>query len=195
MPRPYQTGSAGGTSMTGHTYEPDVTPWNRDDEDFNVTGGRWANSERYRSGQYGPDDRYRNERDQNRFRTDREQDPYYRRDLQPTYGDRDYNRSRDEYDRYDRDNERRTESNYSRDYDHDRSRWQNSDDRDRDDYRSRQSDERRYADNRRLDDRYEVRGRFDKDYNRDHDDRRNSRARDEDHDYRDDPWRSAYPPR
>jgi hypothetical protein len=195
MPRPYQTGSAGGTSMTGHTYEPHVTPWNRDDDDFNVTGQRSANREPYRSGQYGPDERYREQHDQSRFRSDREQDPYYRRDLKPSYGDRgDYN-SRDERDRYDRDNRGRPERDYAHDYDRDRSHWQNFGDRDRDDYRPRQSDERRYDDNRRFDERYEVRGRFDKDYNRDHDDRRDTRSADRERDYRDDPWRSAYPRR
>ena len=185
MPRPYQTGSAGGTSMTGHTYEPHVTPWNRDDDDFNVTGDRWASRDRYRTGQYGPDERYRQDHDRDRYRTDRDQDPYYRRDLQPTYGDRDYNRSRDERDRYDRDQERRAERDYGRDYDRDRSHWQNFGGPDRDDYRPRQSEDRH------RDDRYEVRGRFDKDYNRDRDDDRDTRSRN----YQDDPWGNAYPRR
>lgn len=136
MPRPYQPGHPGGTSMTGHAYEPDVTPWNRDDDDYNVTGQRAANREVDRDGEYGSDARQRQQHDQNQDRSNSEQDPYYRRDLQPAYGDRDDHRSHDDKDRHDHENYRpqtnqggaddryevrgRFDKDYKRDHDDDR---------------------------------------------------------------------------
>jgi len=100
MPRPYQTGT--GVSMSGRTYEPQVTPWEREDDDFDVYQGTTRDRDRQASGRYGPDDDYAPPAGDRRYFGDRGyrsndgQDAYTRRDLEPTYQDA-YERDRDRY--------------------------------------------------------------------------------------------------
>lgn len=122
MPRSYQTGT--GASMSGRTYEPQVTPWEREDDDFDVYQGTTRDRDRQASGRYGPDDDYGPYAEDQRYAGDRGyrsndgQDAYTRRDLQPTYQDA-YERDRDRYGRQDDDNRAYRGANRDRDYDRD----------------------------------------------------------------------------
>ncbi len=122
MPRPYQTGT--GASMSGRTYEPQVTPWERDDDDFDVYQGSTRDRDRQASGRYGADDDYAPSAGDRRYMQNRGyrgndgQDAYTRRDLQPTYQDA-YERERDR-DRYGRDEDHRAWRGAARDRDYDR---------------------------------------------------------------------------
>ncbi|HVZ29720.1 MAG TPA: hypothetical protein VG839_04965 [Asticcacaulis sp.] len=73
---------SGGTNMVGQAYEPQVTPWDRDDDDVSVLGGN-RSRDRYSGNEFGRDDPYRHNRHHGR---DRDGDVYDRRDLTPTYG-------------------------------------------------------------------------------------------------------------
>ncbi len=126
MPRPYQSGT--GVSMSGRTYEPQVTPWERSDDDFDVYQGNTDDRDRQASGRYSQDDDYaqsagdrRSSQDRNRtndaYRSYDGQDAYTRRDLQPTYQDA-YERDRERYGRNDDDRAYRG-ANRDRDYDRD----------------------------------------------------------------------------
>ncbi len=87
MPRSYQSGRVGGASMSGHSYEPQVTPWDRYDDDFSVACGRNADRDRHATGQYGPEESYRpSGRSSQRRNDEPRNDPYYRRDLVASYG-------------------------------------------------------------------------------------------------------------
>ena len=154
MPRPYQTGDNGGATMSGRTYEPQVTPWNRDEDDVRVTGGRYGGN--YSNSPRQDDDRYRNDRPyygRQDSRGDRG-DAWDRRDLQPSY-EQAYDRDRQRYgdDRYDRDGHREQRADHNDHNRHDNGRH----DYDRDllgsrHDRDRHEDERRRADERRAHD-------------------------------------------
>jgi hypothetical protein len=69
--------------MSGPTYEPQVTPWDRDDDDVSVLSGN-RSRDRYSGDEFARDDpQHRSER---RGR-DRGGDVYNRRDLTPSYGE------------------------------------------------------------------------------------------------------------
>lgn len=124
MPRPYQTGT--GASMAGRTYEPQVTSWDREDDDFDVYQGTTSDRDRQASGRYGPGDdfassagdrRYPQDRYRSDYRSNDGQDAYTRRDLQPTYQDA-YERDRERYGQSD-DQRAYRGANRDRDYDRD----------------------------------------------------------------------------
>lgn len=75
---------SGGASMSGPTYEPQVTPWDREDEDVSVLGGS-RSRDRNSGNEFGRQDPYGENRHHGRDRPDI--DVYNRRDLTPTYGD------------------------------------------------------------------------------------------------------------
>lgn len=75
---------SGGASTSGPTYEPQVTPWDRDDDDVSVLGGN-RSRDRYSGNEFGRDDPYQHNRHHGRDRVDA--DVYNRRDLTPTYGE------------------------------------------------------------------------------------------------------------
>ncbi|WP_443749387.1 hypothetical protein [Asticcacaulis solisilvae] len=147
MPRSYQSGT--GASMSGRTYEPQVTPWERNDDDFDVYQSSTYDRDRQASGRYGPDDdyapsagdrRYTQNRDgRGGYRSNDGQDAYTRRDLQPSYQDA-YERDRERYGRQD-DKHAYRGSNHDRGYDRDLLGERRDDRRDdrqahsRDDYR------------------------------------------------------------
>ena len=122
MPRPYQTGT--GASMSGRTYEPQVTPWDRADDDFDVYQGNSDDRDRQASGRYSRDRDHSLYAGDRRYspgragdnRTNDGQDAYTRRDLQPTYQDA-YERDRE---RYGRDGDDRAYRGANRDQDFDR---------------------------------------------------------------------------
>ncbi len=127
MPRQYQSGQSGGASMSGHSYEPQVTPWHRGDDDVAV-GGRRSNPGDYQAGQY---------RESDDARRARERDAYNWRDAPYANGRRDDYRNQDNYrndgyrgdtyqggnDRGDAYNRRDLEPSYDRAYDRDRARY------------------------------------------------------------------------
>lgn len=84
MPRNYNTfANSGGTNMVGRAYTPQVTPWDRYDDDVSVQRGLRDDNQEWRDERaldrdydYRSRDRYNHERD-----------AYYRRDLTPGYGD------------------------------------------------------------------------------------------------------------
>jgi hypothetical protein len=89
MPRNYNTNeNSGGTNMVGRAYTPQVTPWDRDDEDVSVQrslrdgNSQWRDRDERGSRSLDRDYDYRS-----RDRYAREQDAYYRQDLVPGYGD------------------------------------------------------------------------------------------------------------
>ncbi len=81
MPR---SSISGGASMSGPTYEPQVTPWDREDEDVSVLGSN-RSRDRYSGNEFSRQDSYSENRNHRRDRADA--DVYNRRDLTPTYGD------------------------------------------------------------------------------------------------------------
>lgn len=198
MTKPYEN-AQDGVAMTGHAPEPQVTPWNRDSDDFNVTGERSVNRETYNPNPYAqehePHDRAQRE---GASRSDPAQDAYTRQDLEPSHG-------YDQESLHPKDGKDVSGSHPERDYAHDRDRdqthYQNFGEPDLnrgvdvDDRQLSQGQpgESQYADNQRFDDRYDVRGQFDKDYNRDRSDDQDGEAREKEDAYHDDPWRSAYP--
>ena len=123
MPRPYQTGDNGGATMSGRTYEPQVTPWNRNDDDVRVTDGRYGGN--YSSASHPADDRYRNDRQYYGRQDSRagRGDAWDRRDLQPSY-EQAYDRDRQRYgdDRYDRDGHREQRADHNDHNRHDQGR-------------------------------------------------------------------------
>ncbi len=157
MPRPYQSGT--GASMSGRTYEPQVTPWDRSDDDFDTYQGSTNDRDRQASGRYGPDDdyappagdrRYAQDRYRGGYRTNDGQDAYTRRDLQPTYQDA-YERDRERYGRQDDDHRAYRGANRDRDYDRDLL-GNRRDDRDRDDRREHHYREDRHRGDHSLSD-------------------------------------------
>jgi hypothetical protein len=74
---------SGGTNMVGQVYEPQVTPWDRDEDDVSVLGGN-RSRDRYSGAEFGRDDPYQHNRHHGRDRAG--SDVYDRRDLTPTYG-------------------------------------------------------------------------------------------------------------
>ncbi len=167
MPRPYQTGT--GASMSGRTYEPQVTPWERSDDDVGVYEGSTYDRDRQASGRYGQDDTYGPSAGDRRYAQNRQrgdygyrrndgQDAYTRRDLQPTYQDA-YERDRERYGRNDDDHRAYRGANRDRDYDRDLL-GNRRDDRDRDDRRERDDRDERHLSDRdreRRDRAYEDR--------------------------------------
>jgi len=161
MPRPYQTGT--GVSMSGRTYEPQVTPWERNDDDFDVYEGSTYDRDRQASGRYGPDDdfapsagdrRYTQNRNrgdyrQTEYRSNDGRDAYTRRDLEPTYQDA-YERDRERNGRDDDDHRAYRGANRDRDYDRDLLGSRDDDRRNRDERKARED---RYRDGRYLSDR------------------------------------------
>ena len=165
MPRPYQSGT--GASMSGRTYEPQVTPWDRSDDDFDTYQGTTTDRDRQASGRYGPDDdyapsagdqrytqdRYRNDYRGSAYGQNDGQDAYTRRDLQPTYQDA-YERDRERYGRQDDDHRAYRGANRDRDYDRDLLGDRDNDRRDRDERKARQErEDREDRDQRYLSDR------------------------------------------
>lgn len=152
MPRPYQTGT--GASMSGRTYEPQVTPWEREDDDFDVYQGNTRDRDRQASGRYGPGEDYSpyaGDRPyaQNRgYRGNDGQDAYTRRDLQPTYQDA-YERDRERYGHQDDDHRAYRGANRERDYDRDLL----GDRRDERRLRDREDRDERYRNDRNQPDR------------------------------------------
>jgi len=149
MPRSYQSGT--GASMSGRTYEPQVTPWDRSDDDFDVYEGSTRDRDRQASGRYGPDDdyapsagdrRYTQDRYRSEYRSNDGQDAYTRRDLQPTYQDA-YERDRERYGRQDDDHRAYRGANRDRDYDRDLLGDRDEDKRDREERKARDDRERR----------------------------------------------------
>jgi hypothetical protein len=87
MPRNYNTfANSGGTNMVGRAYTPQVTPWDRYDDDVSVQHSLRDDNQEWRDDRDGrPLDRDYDYRSRDRY--NREQDAYYRRDLTPGYGD------------------------------------------------------------------------------------------------------------
>jgi hypothetical protein len=182
MPRNYNTtGGYTGVSGSGRAYTPQVTPWERDDDDSAVIRGRDYERGHYSDRQLSrSDDRDRGR--QTRNRDDRDGDVWNRRDLTPTNSvldrqdrDREPHRDDDRYDRSDRDgrhDRRDDDRRYARDNHDDTRQW---DDRawDRD---NGVHHPRPYAGARQGDD-YDRDNRYDQRYDHDerNDERRDSR--------------------
>ncbi len=150
MPRNYNTfANSGGTNMVGRAYTPQVTPWNRDDDDVSVQRSLRDDNQEWRDHRDDRDSRsldrdydYRTQDRYARDRYNRDQDAYYRRDLTPGYGDdrRGYQNSDSEREDRHRAGHRKHWENREPDY-----RYQYNDYQRADDHEVRRENQARYA--------------------------------------------------